>query len=62
MVRCKLKLNTRLERKKGLRGKPPVLDLENLAKNRQKIDIDLSNRSKPWKRLKIKMSIAERRY
>jgi len=32
MVRCKLKLNTLLERRKLIRGKPPVLDLENLSK------------------------------
>jgi len=32
MVRCKVKLNTRLERKKLITGKPPVLDLEILEK------------------------------
>ena len=44
MVRCKLKLNTRLERKKLIRGKPSVLDLENLGKHRQTFEIELSNR------------------
>jgi len=41
MVRCKLKLNTRLERKKFIRGKPPVSDLENLGKHRQTFEIKL---------------------
>ena len=44
MVRCKLKLNTKLERKKLIRGKPSVLDLENLGKHRQTFEIELSNR------------------
>jgi len=42
MLRCKMKLNTRLERK-NLRGKPPLLDLENLGKNRHIFEIELSN-------------------
>jgi len=44
MVRCKLKLNTRLERKELIRRKPPLSDLENLRKHRQTFEIELSNR------------------
>jgi len=33
MVRCELKPNTRLERKKLIREKLPVLDLEKLGKH-----------------------------
>jgi len=44
MLRCKLKLNNILARKKLIRGNPSLLDLENLGKNRDIFKIELSNR------------------
>jgi len=44
MVRCKLKLNTRLQRKNLIRGNPLLLHLENLGKQRQILEIELRNR------------------
>jgi len=60
MVRCKLKLNTRIERKKLIRGKPALLDLENLGKHRQTFETELSYRFSALEELEDKEDINSR--
>lgn len=60
MLRCKLKPDTRQERKKLIRGKPPVLHLVNVSKNRQTFEKGLSNRCSTLEKLEDKEDINSR--
>jgi len=65
MVTCKLKLHTRFGRMKLIRGKPPILDMENLGKHRQTFEIELRNIFGALEELEDKVkktSIAEIKY